>query len=176
MNKDSKSLVWGILLILVGLILLGNNLEWFDVEWDEFWPLLMIFGGIMFWIGWLINRKEYRLLMPGTILLVYGIMFQYSARVGWYHMENLWPGFLLGPGLGFFAMYLFGNRDKGLLIPGTILTILAFLFWSGKYTFHFFWPIVIIAVGIYLIIKSRAKREETLPKPESDQGDVIEEK
>ncbi len=93
--------------------------------------------------------------MPGTILLVYGIIFQYSALNGWYNMSDLWPGFLLGPGLGFLFMYLLGNREKGLLIPAFILIVLAALFWLNHHVHRFFWPAILIAIGIYLILKNR---------------------
>jgi hypothetical protein len=157
MRSETRSLVWGILLIVVGIIFLGHNLGWFYFDWEFVWPLLLIVGGFLFWIGWLIKREEYGLLMPGTILLVYGIMFQYSALYGWYYMDLLWPGFLLGPGLGFFFMYLFGPHEKGLLIPASILTLLALLFWSGREAFRYFWPLLLIAVGIYLLFRNRTK-------------------
>jgi hypothetical protein len=157
MKQESRSLVWGVLLIIIGLLFLGNNLDWFDFDWEDLWPSIMIIGGSLFWIGWLANRKEYGLLMPGTILLVYGLMFQYSAINGWYYMDELWPGFLLGPGLGFFFMYFLGPREKGLLIPAGILTLLSILFWSGRDVSRFFWPLLIIAVGVYLLIKARMR-------------------
>jgi len=84
-------------------------------------------------------------------------MFEYSALHGWYHMDDLWSGFLLGPGLGFFFMYLLGNREKGLLIPAFILIVLAILFWMGEESFRFIWPILLIVVGIYLLVKNRFK-------------------
>jgi hypothetical protein len=155
MKRESRSLVWGVLLIIIGFLFLGNNLDLFDFDWEDLWPSIMIIGGILFWIGWLANRKEYGLLMPGTILLVYGLMFQYSAINGWYYMDELWPGFLLGPGLGFLFMYFLGPREKGLLIPAGILILLSFLFWTGRDVSRFFWPVLIIAVGVYLLIKAR---------------------
>ena len=120
MRNETRSLIWGILLIIFGFLFLGHNLGWFYFDWEYIWPLLLIIGGLLFWIGWLAKRQEYGLLMPGTILLVYGLMFEYSAMYGWYYMDDLWPGFLIGPGLGFFFMYLLGTREKGLLIPAFI--------------------------------------------------------
>lgn len=161
MHSETRSLIWGILLIIIGFIFLGHNLEWFYFDWEYIWPLMLIIGGLLFWIGWLAKREEYGLLMPGTILLVYGLMFQYSAINGWYYMDELWPGFLLGPGLGFFFMYIFGKRERGLLVPASILTILALLFWAGKDTFHFFWPLLLIAVGVYIIFRNRSRLTTT---------------
>jgi hypothetical protein len=161
MRNETRSLIWGILLIIFGFLFLGHNLGWFYFDWEYIWPLLLIIGGLLFWIGWLAKRQEYGLLMPGTILLVYGLMFQYSAMYGWYYMDDLWPGFLLGPGLGFFFMYLLGTREKGLLIPAFILSLLALLFWSGRDAFRYFWPLILIAAGIYLLFRNRNKWNET---------------
>ncbi|UCF65340.1 MAG: hypothetical protein JSW33_05790 [bacterium] len=169
MQKETRSLIWGIILIFVGFVFLGNNLNWFYFDWHDLWPLALILGGFFFWMGWLSNREEYGLLMPGTILLVYGIMLQYSALYGWYYMDEFWPGFLLGPGLGFLFMYLLGKREKGLLIPAFILIGLAALFWIGHHTFNYFWPLLLIGVGIYLLLKNRFK--QTIQSGEGDQVD-----
>jgi hypothetical protein len=174
MRDEKKSFIWGLFLIIIGFIFLGNNLDWFHISFDTLWPLLMILGGGLFWIGWILNRKDYGLLMPGTILIVYGLMFQYNTIYGWYYMEELWPGFLLGPGLGFYMMYLLGNRERGLLIPGTILTALSILFFMGSHTFRYFWPLLLIGVGVYLIFKKQQK--EKTSKTEEDVVEVEVEK
>ena len=170
MQKETRSLVWGVILILIGFLFLGSNLDWFYLEWGDLWPSVLILGGLFFWIGWLSNRREFGLLMPASILLVYGIMFQYSALYGWYYMDDLWPGFLLGPGLGFVFMYLLGNREKGLLVPAYILIGLAGIFWIGDNAFHYFWPLLLIGFGVYLLFKNRFR-----PPEQSSQAEEKEE-
>ncbi len=160
MQGELKSLIWGIILILIGFLFLGHNLDWFYLEWEELWPLLMIAGGVFFWIGWIAKRREIGLLMPGTILITYGLLFQYCAVNGWYWMDDLWPVFLLGPGLGFLFMYLLGERESGLLVPAAILIVLSILFWSGHEFFGYFWPLVFIGIGIYLLLRHRKQQLE----------------
>ena len=114
MNRTSLFL--GFLLIAAGALLLADNFGYLDYDWYRlwhYWPLLLIAGGVLFWLGWLGNRKEHGLLLPGTILIVYGALFWYNVTTGWWHMEHLWPFFMIGPGLGFFAMYLFGDCLDG---------------------------------------------------------------
>ncbi len=159
MRGDAKSIVWGIILIVIGFLFLGNNLGWFYFEWSELWPLLMVGGGVLFWLNWLINRKEVGLLMPGTILISYGLLFLYCSLYGWDWMQELWPVFLLGPGLGFLFMYFFGPSEKGLLVPAIILILLSFFFWSGLPFFRLFWPLLLIGIGIYLLLRSRRKED-----------------
>lgn len=159
--KEKKSLIWGLILIIIGLIFLGNNLGWFYLSWNNLWPLLMVGGGILFWFGWLTNRKESGLIMPGTILIGYGLLFLYCTLYGWDYMENLWQVFLLMPGLGFLLMYLLPpQHERGLLIPGFILTGMALIFWFDRTFMQYFWPLLLIGVGVYLLLKNRYQKKE----------------
>ena len=157
MNVNTKSLVAGIILIAFGAIILGDNLGFYFLSWDMFWPWFLIIGGVLFLVGWMTDREKYGLLMPASILLVYGFMFLYSAYDGWWHMDRLWPYFLIGPGLGFLLMYFLGKKESGLLIPASILLGLGVIFLMSEGTGRFFWPIIIIIVGIILLFKSRRK-------------------
>jgi hypothetical protein len=163
---NSRSFIVGIILIAVGALLIADNLGWIWIRWEDFWefwylwPWLMIIGGALFWIGWFKNRQEIGLLMPGTILLVYGLLFWYNVQYGWWHMgaSNLWAFFLIGPGLGFLIMYLLGKRDRGLLVPAGILIVLGVIFLTGWSNISLLWPIILIVIGIRLILKHREKQ------------------
>ncbi len=171
MQKDTKSLIWGIILIAIGFLFLGQNLNWFNIRWDHLWPLLLMGGGLLFWIGWLAKRREIGLLMPGTILLTYGALFLYCENNGWFWMETLWPVFLLGPGLGFLFMYLLGQREAGLLLPAGILIVLSFLFWAGEGAFTYFWPALLIVIGLYLLFKARNRKSPARKSTEVTAGE-----
>ncbi len=174
MKKDLRSLVWGIIFILVGLLFLGNNLHWWSLRWQEIWPLLMIAAGIVLFFGWLANRKEVGILMPATILVMYGAMFEYSAVNGWYWMDHLWPIFILAPGVGFFLMYFAGGREQSMAVAGTVLTAVAFAFWAGKEVSRYFWPMVLILIGLYLLYSANQKKQN--PHPGTGEASSSEEK
>jgi len=154
----SPNFILGTGLVLLGILLLFQNFGYIEINFADLWPFLVILGGIGFWIGFLGNRKNYGLLMPGTILTIYGIMFLYCEVEGWYMMQYIWPFFLLGPGFGFYFMYLLGNRDKDLLIPGTILTLLGLFFFMGRTGYFRYWPILIIIIGIILLIRHQSSK------------------
>lgn len=158
MNVNTKSLLAGIILIVVGLVILGNNLELFHISFRIIWPWFLIIGGALFLIGWMADRANYGLLMPASILLIYGFVFLYGAYGEWGGMGSLWPFFLIGPGVGFLLMYFFGKKEEGLLVPAGILLGLGLIFLIGKGTMKFFWPILLIVVGLLLLVK--AKRSE----------------
>ena len=102
--------------------------------------------------------------MPGTILLVYGLLFWYCMEFGWWHMgeDRLWALFIMAPGLGFLAMYALGKQDKGFLVPAIILIGLGVIFMGGSYFWEIFWPVVFILVGVWLLMKGRKKSDENV--------------
>lgn len=148
----NRSVITGLLLIGVGALFLADNLHLIEFRWDKVWPLVLMIGGVFFWVSWLSNRKDIGLLMPGTILFVYGGIFL-ASEYYWVRWDYLWPFFLIGPGAGFLLMYWLGERDRGLLIPGGILTGLGVLFLSGEHVWDLIWPLALIVIGVGLLVK-----------------------
>ena len=148
--------VWGILLVVVGILFLLSNLGFVEISWIHLWPLFLLVPGILLEFGFFIYRKDAGLLVPGGILTTYGLLFLANVMYGWQWMEYLWPVFLLGVALGLFQLYLFGERERGLLIPVGILTALSLFFlFDHLITLHFglIAGIVLIVVGLGLIVK-----------------------
>jgi hypothetical protein len=89
-------------------------------------------------------------------------------------MRDLWPFYLIGPGIGFFLMYFFGRKETGLLVPGTILILLGAIFLLRATEYENLWPLLIIIAGIILIFKNRRRKEPTgnSPIPPGDGGHV----
>lgn len=121
MNKRSN-LVLGALLVTAGILFLLSNLGFMHFDWNLLWPLALLIPGIYlhfaFFTG--IDRNP-GILVPAGILTTYGVIFYANVIFGWQLMTTLWPLFLLGVAIGLFELYMFGNRDKGLLIPIFIL-------------------------------------------------------
>lgn len=159
----SSNFIFGLGLILFGILLLFQNFGYIRINFSDIWPFFVILAGLGFWLGYLGNRENYGLIMPGTILIVYGLMFLYCAVEGWYTMQYVWPFFLIGPGIGFFLMYLLGKHDRDLLIPGTILTLLGLFFFMGRTGYFRYWPVLLIILGIIILIRhqiSKTKKED----------------
>jgi hypothetical protein len=153
MASSQKSLLPGFILIALGILLLLPKFT--DISMHHLWPLVVLGGGILFFVGFFINRSDYGLLMPGTILTVTGLVFLYCTFEGWYIMRDLWPFFLVAPGLGFALMYLFGKKEQGLLIPGGILLGLGALFLVGRTGFDYLLAVVFIIIGLLFLLTSR---------------------
>jgi hypothetical protein len=174
MNRGS--FYTGIALVILGVILLAENLGYINLNWSSYfryiwrlWPLMLITGGVAFWGNWLKNREDISQLLPGTILLVYGGMFLYlSLSNDWWMMSkyNLWALFIAGPGLGYLAMYLLGSHEKGHLSTAGILLFISAVFLAGVRNWNLLWPIVLILIGLRLLLKSRSNNASSAERTE----------
>ena len=135
--------------ISLGIIFLLANFHVLTIE--KFWPVFILGPGVCFIIGFILNRKNYGLLMPGCTLSVIGIIFFCGSFFGWDNMQYLWPFFIIAPGTGLFALYYFGNKDKPLLIPATILTSIGCIFLAICNAENYALPIIFIVIGLWLL-------------------------
>jgi hypothetical protein len=149
----------GILLIILGIILLVGNLGYFSLL--DYWPLLVIVAGLLFGIQWIGDRENYGLLMPASILIILGLLFLYCQLEGWYQMKDLWPVFIMAPGAGFILMYLLGEQEAGLLVPGGILLAVGVLFLSANDWAWRWWPAVLIVVGLLILLRPPKRTDFT---------------
>jgi hypothetical protein len=160
----NKSLITGVTLIIIGTVFLLPNFT--ELTLRELWPVLMLGPGILFFLGYLADRRSYGLLMPGAILTAYGLLFMYCSLFGWYWMRDLWPVYLVGPGLGFLLMYRFGPREQALLIVGILLSALGLVFLAVTAEVSYLLPVLIIILGIVLIVRGkRTTQAEPPPAP-----------
>ena len=159
------NLIIGAVLIIVGVLLLlkTTGLVIFNIGFiiSRFWPFLfLMIPGLAFHYAYFFGRnKDAGLLVPGGILLFTGITCQLSTSLGIWHL--MWPGFILAVAVGLFELYLFGNQDKGLLIPVVILGGLSAIFFTsfsfrwmfGFNASKFFIPLLLVVIGIIIIFK-----------------------
>jgi len=161
MEQRKQNMLWGVLLIVIGIIFIIGNTSPMGME--TLWPVFPLAVGVAFFIGYFYDRKNYGLLMPGSILTVVSLLFFYCNFFGWWRMETLWPVFVLAPGVGFVAMYFGGEKEQGLLIPAGILGAIGIVFLFLSSGLSDYWPVFLILAGILLILLQglpRQKKEE----------------
>jgi hypothetical protein len=164
-NTQTGKLGWGVILVGIGALLILGNLgivPSFGRLIGIFWPMIIIFGALMFHVGYYSNKKNVGLLVPGGILLTVGIVCQ-SAML-WNIWGFMWPGFVLAPAVGLFELYIFGNRPKGLLIPVGILTGLSLIFFSMSFNTlgtmaRYIIPGVLIFIGLVVLTKDKRRQQ-----------------
>jgi len=154
--------LFGLFLLFIGVLLILANFGVIEIVWDNLWPLFLLIPGIVFELSYFIYRKDAGLLVPGGILITYGLLFLVNVNYGWHLMENLWPIFPLGVAIGLFQLFLFGGREKGLLIPVGILGAISLFFLINNLLFVDFRlvaGIALVLIGIWIIFK-KAKSSE----------------
>jgi len=148
--------LFGLFLLCIGVLLILANFGVIEIVWDNLWPLFLLIPGILFELSYFIYRKDAGLLVPGGILITYGLLFLVNAIYGWHLMDNLWPIFPLGVAIGLFQLYLFGGQEKGLLIPVGILGAISLFFLINNLLyvdFRFLAGILLVVIGIWIIFK-----------------------
>ncbi|HPE68445.1 MAG TPA: hypothetical protein P5560_03230 [Thermotogota bacterium] len=157
--QKASSIIFGILFITIGVLALLAVFTDFNLSWDFIWPIFVLGPGILFEISFFSGKeKDPGVLVPGGILLTVGIIMYVNVFSGWQVMEFLWPLFIAAPAVGLFQLYWFGKREKGLLIPVGILSVISLIFLTGNLSrvsfFRFLLPAGLILVGLYLLLKT----------------------
>lgn len=162
----TKDLLWGVLFILVGaFLLLGKfvSLDFFSIS--KLWPLFVLVPGLVFELSYFADNRNAGLLVPGGILTTIGLLFLFETYTGWRYSAYTWPVYVLAVAIGLFQLYWFGGKQKGLLIPVGILTLVAVCSILTMISRTFFrWvdysyaiSVIFILLGIYLLIRNRKK-------------------
>ena len=158
--------IWGLIMILLGGLLLSSDFLNFGILSPMlFLPILILGIGLSFEAGYFMNRKAPGLLVPGGILTTIGMLFFFEVTTNWKFAGYTWPIYILAVVIGLFQLYLFSGRPKGLLIPIFILLSVAVAFLSMNVLMVFdSWVnlrliISILLMGFGLIIITRKTTE-----------------
>jgi hypothetical protein len=151
-NAKFAGAVFGAILIGVGvLFLLGNIFPYFAV--GRLWPLFMLIPAAILGAVWMRDRKEYAgAVLPITILLFFTGYFLWLNFTTWAYVEITWPNFLIGPGLGFVALYI-ASKKWEFMIPAFVLLLMAALFYSGIYDNTLILSLLLIAAGVAVLAR-----------------------
>jgi hypothetical protein len=159
-----KSIVGGIILITVGIfVLLAQTIPGFAgiLDISLHWPFIFIAIGGLLLISAFFGSAE--LAFPGSVMTGLGLIFYYQNISGnwasWAYVWALIPGFV---GLG---MYLTATLDsmhvdkksegkRLVLISGALFLVFGFFF-NFSASIGRFWPVLLIAAGIWILFKSR---------------------
>jgi hypothetical protein len=125
MKRLDVRAIGGILLIIVGILLLLQNLGVFEVIIALIWASIFAAGGLIFLYMFLTDRANWWAVIPGFALL--GI----AALIA---LDELWPQvggavgaalFLGGIGLAFWVIYFQKREFWWAVIPGGVMLTLA---------------------------------------------------
>lgn len=150
----------GILLIGIGLYFLLIKLDLPFTSQILSWPSILIIIGLAFLFQTYIGKDD-SVVFPGFLLLFLGIHFHAQALFPKWPAH--WAMYTFIVGLAFFMQYVKTKKDG--LVVAIILFIVSII---GYFTvdlmnwivsifgfFGGFWPILLIAVGVFLIAKRK---------------------
>ncbi|MCO6452374.1 MAG: hypothetical protein J5I90_16465 [Caldilineales bacterium] len=135
MKRTNTALIWGGLLILLGLGLLLQNLGFFDFGdlWGLIFSALFIVGGAAFLMVYVQDQENWWALIPGFILLGIG------AGVGLALLPLPFADQLTGPvivggiSLAFWAVFIVNREQWWAVIPGGILLSVAVMIFLTEF-------------------------------------------
>lgn len=127
MRKDQGAFIWGIVLVLVGLLFLFQSLGFLDNVGDIVWALGFGVAGAVFCGAFLNNRAQWWAVIPGFTLLGLAILMGTAALHS--GLEDLVgvPLFLGAIGASFWVIYATQRRFWWAIIPGGVMFSVALL-------------------------------------------------
>lgn len=156
----------GIILIVIGIFSILNQFFNFSfISMANLWPLFILVPGLIFEFSYFSSGRAPGLLVPGGILTTIGSLFLFETFTNWYFAAYTWPVYPLAVAIGLFQLYLFGNREKGLLIPVFILSAVSGIsFVSIVFNRVLWWfdtslifPVLLILIGLYVLFKNSGR-------------------
>jgi hypothetical protein len=164
MKRDS--LVWGVILILLGAGFLVFQL-FPDLFGGFAWPWILPAIGAIFVVASLIGRIG-GLMIPGVVLLTLGGIFLYQTNTGnWESWAYVWALLPVAAGLGMLIGSLYDRemvpaRTAGAWLIGGGLA--AFAIFGGFFgldpNLARYWPVLLILLGLWVLFKALRR-----PKP-----------
>lgn len=162
MNNKRSSVFMGLLFVAIGSVMLLNTMRVIHFEWQDGYPLILIVLSILSFISVANGNKGNA--FWGTTLGSLGLFFflRNYGFIDYFWYDDIWPIFLIAPGLGFITVFFFKPDDWGVLIPGGILTFIGINFfldslgvsWRIQQQVRDFWPLILVIIGIGLISNS----------------------
>ena len=166
-QRNMGSMIAGsALIVLGGLFLLS---QFFNVSiWCFLWPLFILIPGIgMFAAVYGGGKQAAGLAIPASIVTTVGLILLFQSITDhWESWAYAWS--LIFPTAIGLGIYIYGvraedddtlQRGKGMLRTGIILFVLLGVFFEtifaagGSLFGRIFWPVAIILLGVYLILR-----------------------
>ncbi len=133
MQKKNSSIFWGILFLLAGAALLADRLGWVDFSLFSTNTWVYIFAGasLLFFIAYFVSGiRNWGWLFPALIMAAIALTIWMSDREMFGSVMGM--PILLSVAIPFFVGFLFDRKSWGLLIPGWVLTVLAFISFTAE--------------------------------------------
>lgn len=162
MNKEQRSsLAIGLVMVLAGIWFLALNIfpalgQWWSNTVD--WPLAVIGAGLLLLLLAILAGAP-GLAVPASIVTgIGGLLWWQNATDNWGSWAYAWtliPGFV---GIGIILTALLEGRSNfregmGMILTSLVLFVIFGTFLGGIPLFGQFWPVLLILVGVWLLVR-----------------------
>jgi hypothetical protein len=167
-RRQRSNTILGLVLVLVGAAFLVQHFYPDLSIWDYFsfsWPWYVIGAGVLlFLLGLLLGAPG--MAVPAAIVSGIGVILYWQNATGnwdsWAYAWTLIPGFV---GIGIILEGLLSGKFRsGLRAGGSLIVISAILFvvfasfLGGPALLGTYWPVLLILIGLWFIIRSLMRR------------------
>jgi hypothetical protein len=161
MSRGGRSFTAGAILIVLGILLLADRLDWPFPPFDHLYPFVFLALAALSATrirGW--GQREG---VFGTFFfLTLGVFFILRNFDLIPYVFNAWPIWLMAAGVGCVAVFVFVPKEWGILIPGSVLLLFGGAAFLREFDFFYdmsrYWPVILIAIGLGMLVKGFRKR------------------
>lgn len=169
---------WGLLIpayvmwVVAGMIALIT----LNVLRDSFIPTYVLAAiALPFLVAYLRDRNQWWALIPAYAILAIGVMVGLIEQGAL--SELVIPAYVMfAIAIPFFVVYAHNTKQWWALIPGGIMTIIGLSFLVAEGMFQYVFAVVLIAAGIWILVRQLTRQEQTepvAPSPEIDEPPTV---
>lgn len=176
-RSNAGALIAGTLLIVFGLMALAGQL-FSQVDWGALWPFAIIGFGVLFFVAMFSGGKQTAAFaIPGSIISGIGLVLLFQNLTHrWESMSYFWTLIILFVGVGIYVMGWYGGDESQkqsgfrLMRAGFILFIIFGVFFEMIFSSYsnFLFPVLLILLGAYLILRRSGLFSARKPDEPSD--------
>lgn len=158
-TKRQNSYLPGVILIAIGTVFLLERLDVIVIGW----PFILVGIGIILLVQAIAEHRS-QPVFSGTLLTLLGLHFYADealiAPAWWRHN---FASFVLITGVSFLVAWFFDRKRSGYLLTAAILLFIGipwmFFNFSGIHFLIDWWPVLLLIVGAYLLIKPKVIKD-----------------
>ena len=170
MKERRRAVVWGAILIIVGVVTLLGSLGLSWVSMESLWPLVVVVGGLVTLINATTKApRDVDGVWFGLMAMMCGVLFAYITLGSgeWTELRWMWPVFPIIGGVAWLTTWLFDTRQVSNLVAGLLAGLVGaggFLYTLGRMDSQFLssistlWPLILVILGLGFLIQFFVQR------------------
>ncbi len=166
MQKKSKQIIFGLILIVVSIAVIFFNLKNFKGSFNKLWPSILLLVGLIFYVLYFSTKKKKDrkfLLFLATFLAVSSVPLFVLTYTSFSYINVVWPGFLLSIGVALISVYFFSNKKRITLVLSILLiaiSLLVWIFYTIKSPFGLVIGVSLLLIGAAFLTRGLIKETE----------------